>query len=632
MRRWPSVIVTVWCLLGSSQAAQGAHYALPPHAAGAVKRLVEIKTPLVESDGESVQLSATIEQDRIALVGDDAAGIRRLAVTLVHPDNAPRRALLLGSVALDERPGPAPAALVAMLSARITASGVSLPWITIEEAPSEGAVVSPRIRHDWTAIDRLLSDGALKRARAALSSQAPPDDVLGAAEYAIRLRLAGAPAEAARIASGREAERAGFEVMALKVALGAKVRMDAVLASIPPERSCDAAQLIGLYVSDGDAMAALRVAEVILTADPACGEAAYRATEANLRLGRLVEAEALLAGVPPQIGGSLDVLRARVYLLTERGEHAAARLIQVRMTLRRALGRGFIGAARMSLRWLQGRVAAQVDWWREAFEAHAEEGREARDGRWCPSVSGLPCLMFIPGGAFSMGAQASAVNEASYDATAAADEGPVRLVNISAMYAMQAEVDTRSYAECVRRGGCSLDEVETQGGYFNYGQPLRGDHPINGVTWGGAARYCAWMGARLPTEAEWEYLARGPDGRRFPWGAEPPQCDAAGSQSAPQGCPVDGTRVPGILRTPSALGLDAMGDGVWEWVADWYGPYDAAQVRDPEGPVGGSDRVQRGGAFSSDDPLERRAAYRASMPPQTKASDVGFRCVKSATP
>jgi sulfatase modifying factor 1 len=91
---------------------------------------------------------------------------------------------------------------------------------------------------------------------------------------------------------------------------------------------------------------------------------------------------------------------------------------------------------------------------------------------------------------------------------------------------------------------------------------------------------------------------------------------------------VDGTRPPGILVAGSASGLTAMGSGVWEWVSDWYGPYGVDAEVDPTGPVEGTDRVQRGGGWTTEEPVERRSSYRASMPPSTRASDVGFRCVR----
>jgi formylglycine-generating enzyme required for sulfatase activity len=193
---------------------------------------------------------------------------------------------------------------------------------------------------------------------------------------------------------------------------------------------------------------------------------------------------------------------------------------------------------------------------------------------------------------------------------------------------MRTEVDVRAYTLCVKAGVCRLEDVLTVGGYFNYGQPHRAGHPINGVSWFGAQRFCGWLGGRLPTEAEWEFLARGTDQRRFPWGDAPAGCADDRSARFHEGCPSDGTRPPGIHTVASAAGLAAMGGGVWEWVSDWYGAYSSMPLHDPTGPPNGAKRVQRGGAWSSDDPLERRASHRASMPPDSRLSDVGFRCVR----
>jgi len=249
---------------------------------------------------------------------------------------------------------------------------------------------------------------------------------------------------------------------------------------------------------------------------------------------------------------------------------------------------------------------------------------------WCPTTAALPCLRFVPGGTYHMGAQATQPDAPAHDLDASADEAPVHVVTISALYVMRTEVNAHAYMRCVGAGACRLEDVLTVGGYFNYGQPHRGSHPINGVNWFGARRFCEWLGGRLPTEAEWEFLARGSDERRFPWGEEPPDCVDGRSAGLHQGCPSDGTRPPGIRTTATAAGLVAMGGGVWEWVSDWYGSYESRPLHDPVGPATGTRRVQRGGAWSSEGPLERRGSHRASMPPDSRLSDVGFRCVRDA--
>jgi formylglycine-generating enzyme required for sulfatase activity len=100
------------------------------------------------------------------------------------------------------------------------------------------------------------------------------------------------------------------------------------------------------------------------------------------------------------------------------------------------------------------------------------------------------------------------------------------------------------------------------------------DQPINCIDWETAQAFCVWDGGRLPTAAEWEYAARGTDGRSFAWGSTPPPDDAHACRAAPDGgsdgvCTV-GTHLPG----DSPFGVHDMIGNVREWNADWYQPYD----------------------------------------------------------
>jgi formylglycine-generating enzyme required for sulfatase activity len=161
-------------------------------------------------------------------------------------------------------------------------------------------------------------------------------------------------------------------------------------------------------------------------------------------------------------------------------------------------------------------------------------------------------------------------------------------------------------------------------------RPGWGDRPIHQVSWYDAVAYCAWRGARLPTEAEWERAARGPDDdRRYPWGTAGATCDLAVYTTVASPC--ESSPQPAGSRSPagdSPEGLVDMAGNVAEWVADRYGSYDSAEVSDPRGPEGGRPRVVRGGSFR-----ERGAAIRTlsrwGVTPDRRSDALGFRCAVS---
>jgi hypothetical protein len=122
---------------------------------------------------------------------------------------------------------------------------------------------------------------------------------------------------------------------------------------------------------------------------------------------------------------------------------------------------------------------------------------------WAP----YGCMVRLPGGAVMIGAQNVDPRKTHYDPKARADESPVHGITLTPFWMHKEEVTCYHFAKCVADGACPEGSINKTGGVFNYGIEDRRYHPANGVTWDGAQSYCRWIGARLPTEAEWEHAA-----------------------------------------------------------------------------------------------------------------------------
>jgi formylglycine-generating enzyme len=163
-------------------------------------------------------------------------------------------------------------------------------------------------------------------------------------------------------------------------------------------------------------------------------------------------------------------------------------------------------------------------------------------------------------------------------------------------------------------------------------------HPVVHVSWHDAQAYCAWAGKSLPTEAQWEYAARGGlEGARFPWGDELAprgrwRCNIWQGRFPDQNTGEDGYVTTAPVRTfmPNGLGLYQTSGNVWEWCQDWFSAdyYAGSPRNDPPGPSAGTARVTRGGSFLCHESYchRYRVAARSAVTPESTAANVGFRC------
>ena len=209
-------------------------------------------------------------------------------------------------------------------------------------------------------------------------------------------------------------------------------------------------------------------------------------------------------------------------------------------------------------------------------------------------------MVRVPAGSFEMG---------SND-----DEGeqPVHVVTADSFLMDVTEATVRDYEACVRKGMCSPAE---SGQYCNSGKIDRRDHPINCVDWHQATAFCAWLGKRLPTDEEWEYAARGTDGRTYPWGMESPDKQLCWKA-------VGTCRVGQFPSGRSPFGVLDLAGNVDEWTSDGHS-------KDYLEPRAKDRRIVRGTAYHTRDPHYVRATYRGEAADTHSLSYLGFRCVRS---
>ncbi|MQA79413.1 MAG: SUMF1/EgtB/PvdO family nonheme iron enzyme [Streptosporangiales bacterium] len=279
--------------------------------------------------------------------------------------------------------------------------------------------------------------------------------------------------------------------------------------------------------------------------------------------------------------------------------------------------------------------------------------------------------VLLPGGTFAMGGD-------DPDANPHDGEGPVRQVTLRPFRIDTCAVTTRQFAAFVRATGY-VTEAERFGWSFVFGGLLprelqaadlrypaeapwwraadgatwrtpegphstldgRDQHPVVHVSWHDATAYAEWAGKRLPTEAEWEYAARGGRERtRYPWGDELRPTNRWLCNIFQGTFPVTNTVEDGFRGTapvtafhPNDFGLSNVCGNVWEWCSDRFGtdhPSDAdSPIPDPRGPDTGEERVMRGGSYLCHDSYcnRYRLAARTKNTPDSSSGNQGFRCV-----
>ncbi len=280
-------------------------------------------------------------------------------------------------------------------------------------------------------------------------------------------------------------------------------------------------------------------------------------------------------------------------------------------------------------------------------------------------------MVLLQGGTFRMGSDAKQVFPAD-------GEGPVRAVTLDAFWMDCFAVTNRDFSRFVDESGY-VTEAERIGWSFVFlpdeadmaehrrlhgaewwlavegaswkapegpGTKIAGreQHPVVQVSWNDAHAYAEWAGKRLPTEAEWEYAARGGlEQKTFPWGDElTPEgrhlCNIWQGEFPFRNTGEDGFTgtAPVDAYPPNGYGLYGLTGNTWEWAADWFHPtYHLAATRhNPVGPVQGSSRVLRGGSYLCHHSYctRYRVSARTSNTPDSATTHMGFRCVRDIDP
>jgi formylglycine-generating enzyme required for sulfatase activity len=264
---------------------------------------------------------------------------------------------------------------------------------------------------------------------------------------------------------------------------------------------------------------------------------------------------------------------------------------------------------------------------------------------WTRPADGMP-MLYVPGGTFPMGNTETQIENAIslcrqhynicnrwyYQRT-----GPQHAVSLDGFWIDRTEVTNAQYRACVADGACS-EPLTCKKGEPTFGDDEKPDHPVVCVDWHQAQVYCEWAGARLPTEAEWEYAFRGEQALIYPWGdsfdgAKLNYCDSNCDTAHADDRYDDGhTRTApagSFSQDASWCGALDMSGNVSEWVADWLSDYSGEAESNPAGPLSGNDKIIRGGNWFFH-PVYCQGTIRGAVEPDTRFDYLGFRCAASS--
>jgi len=219
-------------------------------------------------------------------------------------------------------------------------------------------------------------------------------------------------------------------------------------------------------------------------------------------------------------------------------------------------------------------------------------------------------LLWVPAGSFGMGSTEGPPNER-----------PVHRVSLSGFWLYQHEVTNGQFGQFAAATGFADSDWQK---YAEGREP----HPVVRVSWEGARAYAEWAGVALPTEAQWEYAARGPKGSKYPWGDQWSDRKLCWWWNRGQNEDVGTFPVGSFPDGASWCGALDLAGNVYEWCADWFSPtyYAQSPAHDPPGPEQGETRVSRGGSWDSVLAIGCRGAFRVAVEEKHRCYCRGLRC------